>query len=666
MQITSSEHKFNITGRVVDRTTQKALSDLRVEAWDHDHICNDLIGTATTDQQGAFQMSFNEAYFEELFLDRHPDLFFKVFAKDRLLKSTEDSILWNVEAGETTLTIEVDAPIQNRYVIEGQLNCLDTIDFQANQMAVHAYVDDVEVAQAIVDSQGKYRLAFDFHKRPTTTELRVVPAQLSAQSDRIPSLRKRISASRYRVKDHAYYTQYDLLIPRDYLRLLVVVTKTYHMHGTVYATTFAGDLPISVDPLPAAKLEFYEVDAPIFYVIGTTPPLTEGYLGYAYSRPDGSYDFEFDFSYTPWILYWWWLDRVPDIRVRISQFDDGIWQEVYEGPVDWNIAEDFHRDYFIPIENAIPIPDGGAKPSEGFRFVSLGLLPIDATRIVDGYASAQPGDPDPIEQVSHQPLCGKLRIFGLFAESPPVASYMVEIAHVANANVDLSRASISWKPVTDALHNRRWNSALRRWDFHVLGPDPNTGRYQNIDTQPEADWHEHSLKVTWRSTNEPDGYYALRITGYDAAGNPVGDAHYMPIMRIDNSKPEANLEAIGTKVCGEIQLGSDRDIKFNITAHDPEGHVLYYSLKGTRGKDAITAGSDIKRPDKDDNDTWTGTKFGGTIESFKVDPLPSSLSHCSMVAYNFELYVQGLSTNGYAVDPVSQRVKCEANLIVSE
>lgn len=43
-----------------------------------------------------------------MFLDRQPDLFFKVFSGAKLLRSTADSILWNVAAGETEITIDVD------------------------------------------------------------------------------------------------------------------------------------------------------------------------------------------------------------------------------------------------------------------------------------------------------------------------------------------------------------------------------------------------------------------------------------------------------------------------------------------------------------------------------------------------------------------------------
>ena len=39
---------------------------------------------------------------------------------------------------------------------------------------------------------------------------------------------------------------------------------------------------------------------------------------------------------------------------------------------------------------------------------------------------------------------------------------------------------------------------------------------------------------------------------------------------------------------------------------------------------------------------------------------------CPAVAYNFELHVRGLSTNGYSAEPLSQWDKRECNLVVEE
>jgi hypothetical protein len=556
---------------------------------------------------------------------------------------------------------------QASYEIEGQLKGMTALNFRQTKLTVCAYINGVEVAKANVNDQGKYRLKFEHSELPANTELRVLPAKFDHRASRTTTLSKTMSVSRYTLqkKSIAYHAVYDMMIPKDYLVFWSKITKNYHMHGTVYATTFAGGIPISIEPLPAAKIEFYEVDTPIIWLFGTDPVLTEAYLGYAYTAPDGSYNFEFDFSYknSPWIWLWLFTDKKPDIKARISQFVSGVWQQVYEGPVDWDIVEDFHRDYFVPVEDTVPVPDEGIKPDEGFRFVSLGLLPIDTIRFQLGYATAQLGDPATIAAVSNQPFCGTLRIFGLFAEVPPVESYKVQIAEA-----DEFGATGSWNDLTDPLTNRKWNNTLHKWDALNLGPNPATGKYQNIDTEPEADWHEHALKVTWNSANYPNGYYAIRIIGYDASITEIGTFE-MPIIRVDNSLPTADLEVIGTSAggvtpCGSLQLGTDRKIQFKVTAHDPEGHVRQYWLSGTRGKVALSAGATISESRPDPTDTWTGVNNKSV--DFTVANLPVSLIVCSMLAYNFELHVWGLSTDGYNVTPGSQRVKRESNLIVSE
>lgn len=561
-----------------------------------------------------------------------------------------------------------------KYVIEGDVKGVDDVRYGQARLAVSAYVNGVKVAQAPIDKSSHYKLTFESAEFPTTTELCILPVEQARKGNghRPFAINKTISPQRFVIDDGARaHAHTDLFIPRDYTALLAQLTKTYRMHGAVYATTFAGTppVPVSIEPLPAVRLEFFETDTPLFWPIGTTPTLSEDYLGYTYAGPDGSYQFAFNFSssniMTPWM--WLYADKTPDIRVRVSQFFDGVWNMIYEGPVDWDISDDYHRDYFIPVELIQPVPDAGVKPDEGFRFTSLGLLPIDATRLVDGYAYAQPGDPAAIAGVSHQPFCGVMRIFGLFAETPPVATYKVQYA-VANS----SGPTGVWQDVVDALYNRKWNPALHVWESVVLGPDPVTGRYQNIDTQPEADWHEHALKITWNSANQPNGYYALRVIGYDAAGLEIG-AYMMPVMRVDNSQPQVRLEVIGASTgavtpCGALKLGFDRRIQFRITAYDAEGHVLAYSLSGTRGKDAVSAGAVVSddRASHAPGTLWTGTSPTGDEVDFTAAALPVALSGCSMLAYNMQLHVLGLATDGYTANPLSQQVWLESNLIVSE
>jgi hypothetical protein len=106
-------NSLRLTGKVIDRETGHGVPGLRVETWDKDLICNDLVGTAMTDDQGTFQIEFDQSDFQDLFLDRQPDLFFRVFRENQLIKSTEDSVLWNVNIGERKMVIEVDTPVVN-------------------------------------------------------------------------------------------------------------------------------------------------------------------------------------------------------------------------------------------------------------------------------------------------------------------------------------------------------------------------------------------------------------------------------------------------------------------------------------------------------------------------------------------------------------------------
>ena len=41
----------------------QGIAGLRVEAWDKDMICNDLVGSAVTNEQGAFKIEFTSSYF---------------------------------------------------------------------------------------------------------------------------------------------------------------------------------------------------------------------------------------------------------------------------------------------------------------------------------------------------------------------------------------------------------------------------------------------------------------------------------------------------------------------------------------------------------------------------------------------------------------------------
>ncbi len=107
--MSKGKRKYRIFGMVIDHQTRKELAGLRIEAWDKDPLFDDLLGTAISTDQGLFQIEFDETYFQELVFDQHPDIFFRVFCGDILVKTTEDAILWNTQETTIKITLEVDS-----------------------------------------------------------------------------------------------------------------------------------------------------------------------------------------------------------------------------------------------------------------------------------------------------------------------------------------------------------------------------------------------------------------------------------------------------------------------------------------------------------------------------------------------------------------------------
>jgi hypothetical protein len=158
---------FHISGHTIHHPTRQGIPNLRVEAWDKDLIFNDLVGSATTDEQGRFQITFTEAYFRECFLDRRPDLFFKVLNQNNdLIASTEDSVLWNVESEAIEVVIEVDLPVPEtveRFVVKGQIQRADGTPYAG--IFVRAFDKDLRREQAlgsrkVTNQEGRYKITY--------------------------------------------------------------------------------------------------------------------------------------------------------------------------------------------------------------------------------------------------------------------------------------------------------------------------------------------------------------------------------------------------------------------------------------------------------------------------------------------------------------------------
>src|SRR6266540_3092027 len=85
---------FRASGQVVDQKTHDGLPNMRVEAWDSAAIWPDVVAVTVSGEAGEFSFSLDDTYLQRLFHNGHPTLFFRVFRDDRLLLSTEKSVLW--------------------------------------------------------------------------------------------------------------------------------------------------------------------------------------------------------------------------------------------------------------------------------------------------------------------------------------------------------------------------------------------------------------------------------------------------------------------------------------------------------------------------------------------------------------------------------------------
>ena len=87
-----SQRIFRIEGNVLN-LQGTSMPNLRVEAWDKDLLLDDFLGSAVTDDGGAFLIEFSEDRFREFFLDRTPDVFFVIYSGTTKLEDTRSNPL---------------------------------------------------------------------------------------------------------------------------------------------------------------------------------------------------------------------------------------------------------------------------------------------------------------------------------------------------------------------------------------------------------------------------------------------------------------------------------------------------------------------------------------------------------------------------------------------
>jgi len=91
---------FRIYGKIVEEETGKGVPGLTVKAVDKDLFFDDLLGAVTTDEEGNFEIEYDEEDFRELF-DKKPDIYLKIKNPEgEVIHTTEDAVRFKADRTE--------------------------------------------------------------------------------------------------------------------------------------------------------------------------------------------------------------------------------------------------------------------------------------------------------------------------------------------------------------------------------------------------------------------------------------------------------------------------------------------------------------------------------------------------------------------------------------
>jgi len=158
---------YHINGRIIDRNSGRGAAGLWVEAWDREFVFNEPLGSMVSDEQGLFHFEFTESYFEKYFSDQWPEIFFRVYKQAELIQSTEESVLWNVDIGESKrVVIEVEVP----FIVKGQIRYADGSRL-IGSLLVRAFDKDLRheqwLGEQYTNAEGYYKITYtraQFHR----------------------------------------------------------------------------------------------------------------------------------------------------------------------------------------------------------------------------------------------------------------------------------------------------------------------------------------------------------------------------------------------------------------------------------------------------------------------------------------------------------------------
>jgi hypothetical protein len=214
--------------------------------------------------------------------------------------------------------------------------------------------------------------------------------------------------------------------------------------------------------------------------------------------------------------------------------------------------------------------------------IIMGVGHVPADRIVGGYADTTV-DPDYFFQIKDAPFGGTLPL--MLNRDKAYA----DGGHWYRVLVDGVVQTQDWS-------DYRWSTSSTppKW---VLQTASRVNTFYRVRAPHEL-WYNHWLGYRLDTTGFSSGLHTITVELYSAASlATLKSTHTLQVM-IDNTVPTARIDAIlhdGVSVgtCAVVESGANA-FRFEITAHDPQGHLKSWSLGVMWGDNAsvgIVSGS---------------------------------------------------------------------------
>lgn len=154
------DKRFTARGRVVIKEEQKGVFGLRVVIFDKDHVFDDQLGNAITNDEGDFILQYRERDFRDLF-EKAPDLYIKVLdCKGDLIHSSEDAVVW--DAGQTAeFTVAV-----SRAKLGHHLKNMRPLPRLSGGVVAQEKLNVIDRAISLLDARGEIGPTMPLGSRP--------------------------------------------------------------------------------------------------------------------------------------------------------------------------------------------------------------------------------------------------------------------------------------------------------------------------------------------------------------------------------------------------------------------------------------------------------------------------------------------------------------------